>query len=79
MSTAGNGGRARTGGDIYIAKSARAGEVGSSTFMFSVFGTSRRSKANWQVFYSKRSRPFPQLLALESGLLALQLPLDFVV
>ena len=66
-SAAGNGGRARTGGDIYIPKSSRAGQVGSSSSMFSVFGTSHRSKANWQVFYSKRSRPFPQLLILESG------------
>lgn len=58
-SAAGNSGRARTGGDTYIPKSARAGQVGSSSYMFSVFGTSRRSKANWQVFYSESSRPFP--------------------
>lgn len=43
-SPVGNGGRERTSGDIYIPKSSRAGQVGSSFSMFSVFGTSRRSK-----------------------------------
>lgn len=36
----------------------------------SLFGTSHRSKAIWHVFYSDRSRPFPRLLTVESGLLA---------
>lgn len=58
-SAVGNGGRVRTGGDICIPKSSRAGQVGSSSYVFSVFGTSRRSKANWQVFNSERSTPFP--------------------
>lgn len=59
MSTAG---RVRTGGDIYFPRPSRAGQIRSSSSMSSVFGTSHRWKAKWQLCYSKRSRPFPTLL-----------------
>lgn len=68
-SAAANSGRARAGGDTYIPRSSTAGQVGSSSYMFSMFWTSCRSKAIWQVFYPERSRPFSRLLTLELRLL----------
>lgn len=72
-STAGDGGRTWTGGDVNIPKSSRAGWVGSSSSMFPVFGTCCRSKANGQVFYSREADRFLDSLlwSLGSSLLLL--------